>query len=328
MQDAVAQPIVAEVVTTDISLRSDVVGKPPRKPFPLACPEPCVSTCALVAKGDGVTTRARATCRVCGLGPTIDAHLFPRALGHDVRGNEKHLFVGGADAPGRRIVQAGLFDPTILCADHDGRLGAYDDYGIAFCRDFAARCSHPAPDIWRVRDVDADRLVRFWVAILWRFSLSCLVEAAKIKLGPYEDRLRDILFAGADCSVEPAIIMLRYRSAAIPPENICFTPYASAFSRAARSDPRVRNCSRRFSRIRKARQSEPDARSASNFDQWKDGNHRRLPAARGHSSVPPDVADRSQYGTKARPAVTHLNLPRVMAAAPRTRRLCPDTHIR
>jgi hypothetical protein len=163
------------------------------------------------------------------LGPTIDAHLFPRALGHDVRGNEKHLFVGGVDAPGRRIVQAGLFDPTILCADHDGRLGAYDDYGIAFCRDFAARCSHPAPDIWRVRDVDADRLVRFWVAILWRFSLSCLDEAAKIKLGPYEDRLRDILFAGADCSVEPAIIMLRYRSAAIPPENICFTPYASAF---------------------------------------------------------------------------------------------------
>ena len=180
-------------------------------------------------KGQKGTARIPATCRVCGLGPTIDAHLFPRAVDHDLRGVEKHLFVGGVDAPGRRIVQAGLFDPSILCAAHDGALGAYDDYGIAFCREFAARCSHPAPDIWQVRDVDADRLVRFWLAILWRFSLSHLPEAAKVTLGPYEDRLRDILFAVADCSVEPAIIMLRYRSAAIPPENICFTPYASAF---------------------------------------------------------------------------------------------------
>jgi hypothetical protein len=80
-----------------------------------------------------------------------------------------------------------------------------------------------------VRDVDAGRLARFWLGILWRFSLSRLPEAAKVTLGPYEDRLRDILFAGADCSVEPGIIMLRYRSAAIPPENICFTPYDSAF---------------------------------------------------------------------------------------------------
>ena len=180
-------------------------------------------------KGQDVTARAPATCQVCGLGPTIDAHLLPRALGHDLRGAEKHLIVGGVDTPGRRIVQAGLFDPSILCAVHDGALGHYDDYGIAFCRQFGARCDHPAPSIWHVPDVDGDRLVRFWLAILWRFSLSSLPEAAKVTLGPYEDRLRDILFAGADCSVEPGIIMLCYRSKAIPPENICFTPYASAF---------------------------------------------------------------------------------------------------
>ena len=171
---------------------------------------------------------ARATCRVCG-GPTIDAHLFPRALAHDLRGAEKHLFVGGAESAGRRIVQAGLFDPGILCASHDGELGVYDDYGVSFCRDFAARCRHPAPNIWQVSDVDADRLVRFWLAILWRFSVSRLPETSKVRLGPYEDRLRDILFDGADCSVEPAIVMLRYRSSVIPPQNICFPPYASAY---------------------------------------------------------------------------------------------------
>jgi hypothetical protein len=98
-------------------------------------------------KGQDVTARAPATCQVCGLGPTIDAHLLPRALGHDLRGAEKHLIVGGVDTPGRRIVQAGLFDPSILCAVHDGALSHYDDYGIAFCRQFGARCDHPAPSI-------------------------------------------------------------------------------------------------------------------------------------------------------------------------------------
>jgi hypothetical protein len=176
-----------------------------------------------------MTAKAPKTCRVCGSGSTIDAHLFPRALAHDLRGAEKHLLIGAADAPGRRIVQAGLFDRGILCAEHDGALGDYDNYGITICREFGARASHPAPDIWFVPGVDGDRLVRFWLAILWRFSLSSLPEAAGVTLGPYEDVLRDILFAGADCFIEPAIFMLRYRSAVIPPENICFPPYASAF---------------------------------------------------------------------------------------------------
>jgi hypothetical protein len=168
-------------------------------------------------------------CRVCGGRPTINAHLFPRALGHDLRGREKHLYVGGAEAPGRRIVQAGLSDRRILCSAHEAALGVYDDYGIEFCRTFSSKVQHPAPNIWRVRDVDGDRLTRFWLAVLWRFGVSTLPEAAMVQLGPYEGRLRDILFSNAPCSIEPAVTMLRYRSHVMPPENICFTPYASHF---------------------------------------------------------------------------------------------------
>jgi hypothetical protein len=168
-------------------------------------------------------------CRVCGRGPTIDAHLFPRALAHDLRGEEKHLFVGAAAAPGRRIVQAGLFDPRILCATHEGALGAYDDYGIEFCRSFQSKCQHPARNIWRVHDVDGDLLTKFWLAILWRFGVSQLREASLVRLGPFEDRLRDILFSNAPCSAEPAILMVRYRSHVLRPENICLPPYATDF---------------------------------------------------------------------------------------------------
>jgi hypothetical protein len=176
-----------------------------------------------------VQTSQPATCQVCGLGPPIDAHLFPRALGHDLKGKEKHLYVGGVETPGRRIVQAGLFDRNILCATHDGVLGAYDNYGIEFCRTFKSQCKHPAPNIWQISNVDPEKLVRFWLSILWRFSISNLPEAALVQLGPYENKIQEILFSQSFCAIEPAITMLRYRSRAIPAENICFTPYHSEF---------------------------------------------------------------------------------------------------
>jgi len=176
-----------------------------------------------------VKTPEASVCSVCGTGPTIDAHLFPRALGHDLRGREKHLFVGAVAAPGRRTVQAGLFDPGILCGAHEAELGPYDTYAIEFFRTFRARCQHPAPNIWRVHGADGDQLTRFWVAVLWRFGVSRLREAGLVNLGPFADRLRDILFSHTPCSVEPAVIMCRYRSRVMRPENICFPPYASKF---------------------------------------------------------------------------------------------------
>jgi len=126
-------------------------------------------------------------------------------------------------------VQAGLSDRRILCATHEAALGVYDAYGIEFCRTFSSRVDHPAPDVWRVRGVDGDRLTRFWLSVLWRFSVSTLPEAAMVRLGPYEDRFRDIIFSNGLCSIEPAIVMLRYRSHVMPPDNVCFVPYASAF---------------------------------------------------------------------------------------------------
>src|SRR5215469_18157516 len=97
-------------------------------------------------------------CRVCGSSATIEAHLFPRALAHDIRGHHKQLFVGAASTPGRRIVQAGLFDRGILCSAHEAALGLYDDYGIDFCRNFKTSCHHLAPNIWQVSP---------WMATSW-----------------------------------------------------------------------------------------------------------------------------------------------------------------
>ena len=122
-----------------------------------------------------------------------------------------------------------MSDHGILCATHEAMLHPYDTYGIEFCRTFSSKALLPAPNIWRVCGVDGDQLTRFWLAVLWRFSVSALPEAAEVRLGSYEKILRDILFFGASCSPEPAIVIMRYRSGVIPPENVCFPPYVSKF---------------------------------------------------------------------------------------------------
>jgi hypothetical protein len=83
--------------------------------------------------------------------------------------------------------------------------------------------------MWEVYGVDTDKLVKFWLSILWRFSISRLPQAAQVQLGPYEDVLENILFHDTGCSFEPAITMLRYRSQTVPAENVCFLPYSTTF---------------------------------------------------------------------------------------------------
>ena len=165
----------------------------------------------------------------CDRSPTIDAHLFPRALAHDMRGQHKHLLVGSATNPGRKIQQAGVSDKNILCKECDGHLGNYDKFGIEFCRSFGKTHQALTTAIFRISPVDTDRLARFFLAILWRFSISKVPEAKHVSLGPFENNFRDILFLGLSCNTEPAVTMLRYRSSIIAAENICYAPFRSRF---------------------------------------------------------------------------------------------------
>lgn len=177
-------------------------------------------------------------CRVCGRSPTIEAHLMPRAFFHDMKESEKHLLVGSSKAPGQRIVQSGLADHAILCASHDSEINAkYDSYGIEFCRSFPGRCEPVAPDIWRLHDVDTDKLARFWLSILWRFSISNIPEAKKVQLGPFEEKARRILFDEVRFATDFPVLIFRYRTARINERNICVTPFRSPFPW---SGPRLR----------------------------------------------------------------------------------------
>lgn len=73
-------------------------------------------------------------CVVCGSSSTVKAHLFPRALLHDLKVDDKHLFGYGMKREGETFFQSGRFDPDILCDIHEQSLHLCDDYAVKFIR--------------------------------------------------------------------------------------------------------------------------------------------------------------------------------------------------
>lgn len=169
------------------------------------------------------------SCRGCGTSKTIEAHLIPRAFVHDIRRGHKHILIGSAASAGRKVSQSGLIDRKILCKKCDGHLGKYDRFGIDFCRTFAAKSQLVAPDIFCIRPADTENVIKFFVTILWRYSISVLDEAKGVNLGPFEDKFKDILFAGASSTTEPETVLWRYKSHVIKEEEIFLPPFRSPF---------------------------------------------------------------------------------------------------
>src|SRR5260221_7466676 len=75
-------------------------------------------------------------------------------------------------------------------------LGRYDKYAIETFRRAAASLVPLPGDEFEVADVDTDWLAKFVAALLWRASITRREEFAEVRLGPYEEAYRAMLFGG------------------------------------------------------------------------------------------------------------------------------------
>lgn len=163
-------------------------------------------------------------CRHCGDPTTIRAHIVPRAIGMLARGRANDLSQIAEDSG--RPSKSGPWDPDILCAACDNRLGEYDRHAV----DFLVR--HQDRDFGRVgtnfviENVDTEKLVRFTMAVAWRASISRRPEFQFIRLGPYEERFRSALFdPGALPPGLIELVMVRYRSERLPMHQLIEMPF-------------------------------------------------------------------------------------------------------
>jgi hypothetical protein len=129
----------------------------------------------------------------CAATALIQAHIIPRGFARDIMGGHQHNMRITANNVG--VTQHGVYDPQILCASCDGALGLYDDYAVDVSRRFLAGEHVVAADgTYTLSNVDGDLFAKFALAVLWRASVTSRPEFRSTRLGPYEDKARDVLF--------------------------------------------------------------------------------------------------------------------------------------
>jgi hypothetical protein len=128
------------------------------------------------------------SCLRCGATPTIDAHIFPKAVVRAFRNrgpDKKTLAVFG----NRAIVaqnQNGIYDGNILCSTCDGRIGVADKWFIENLESFHSAALARRPYETAEIVLDTRLAIQFAVSIIYRASLSRKVGLQDISLGYYD----------------------------------------------------------------------------------------------------------------------------------------------
>ena len=138
------------------------------------------------------------TCQLCRQEvPLIDAHIIPRPFFRTKEPGGVPKFLSNTDGAYPKRAPIGIYDPGILCAICDGRLGRWDEYGIdLFLQrlvDFAPVVERGEIVAFRQESFDYARLRLFLLSVLWRAHLSSHDMFRRVDLGERAVRLRELI---------------------------------------------------------------------------------------------------------------------------------------
>lgn len=145
-------------------------------------------------------------CIICGAKKTINAHLFPKSfcvqIGTGWDGEKRDFVSSYINSEHRaKFVKTGIYDPDILCGKCDNVLGKLDKYAVEFCRSLYDEKIYPyrgrLPVIMDHND-HPRRLFLFALSIIWRFGVTTKKQYGRIDIGPYRERIKNILYHGAE----------------------------------------------------------------------------------------------------------------------------------
>lgn len=189
-----------------------------------------------------------AICRLCGKDkPLIRAHIFPDWAYRYLK-QDNHLFQLSVLSSRKtqlksRKIQSGCWDSNILCQDCDGViLGKYDTYAAQFFdQDFSpmlttiTEASGKEAKVYLVKNFDHPKLFIFIVSLLWRASITDQPSFAKVTLGRYEDRAKEMILAGVpmyEDLFEVAIFVAEPSAAGQKFEKSIIHPFPARFGEA------------------------------------------------------------------------------------------------
>lgn len=144
---------------------------------------------------------AKGICAVCADGLTVRSHIIPRALFRDGKRAGRTMVLGGVES-GYRVTQSGKWTSRILCAEHERKLAPCDDYGVSFCRSFAASSAEAGPRL--LSNPAPGLLVDFAVACVWRMAAAISEGKPGQIMGDNADLIEGRLFGPGD-GCDPAL---------------------------------------------------------------------------------------------------------------------------
>ena len=138
-------------------------------------------------------------CKLCGVKEaSCKAHIIPRQFYHRMRKKSPHLLTYNiGSSVERSTTQSGVWERGILCPKCDGKLGQFDDYAykVLPATTDARKFHHFAPglSVYELGNVDVEKFRWFLVALVWRAAVATHPLFRSVKLGPYEERFRNVL---------------------------------------------------------------------------------------------------------------------------------------
>jgi hypothetical protein len=139
-------------------------------------------------------------CRLCETeNPLVDAHIIPKSffLEHADPKQPNRLVTNRVNAFPKRS-PIGVYDSNILCTKCEALFSPYDDYGYRFFHptgDYPPVIAQGEKLSYLVQDLDYSKLKLFLLAVLWRASVSTQEFYARVRLGPHEQRIKQLLLA-------------------------------------------------------------------------------------------------------------------------------------
>ena len=166
----------------------------------------------------------------CSSTDLIDAHIIPRGFARLIRGPGPNMTISIQQAREAKP-QLGEFDPDILCAACDHKLGYFDDYAIDVCKQFDRKHNRLPNDMFEFDNFDGDRFTKFILAVLWRASISKRSTFNEVSLGPYENKARDVLFGTKPLQNLKSfeVLVQRYTSVHLDMQGIYSIPTRAPF---------------------------------------------------------------------------------------------------
>lgn len=135
-------------------------------------------------------------CRLCqSEGELRFSHILPEFLYKPLY-DEKHRLIGLKPEPdpglNEDLLQKGIRE-YLLCADCEQHLSKFERYASQVLRELPDASREPAGAVVRVPGIDYARFKLFQLSLLWRAGVSNQASFQGVRLGPHEQRLRQMI---------------------------------------------------------------------------------------------------------------------------------------